>query len=102
EGEVCRWVPAAGTGALPVPLTGHRGGVWSLAGIVLPTGQAVLAAGDDEGEVRLWDPTTGTAAHTAPLTGHRGGVWSLAGIVLPRGEDGRAGRGAQRRGRPAR
>ena len=54
-------------------LTGHTGGVWSVA--FSPDG-STLASGSSDNTVRIWNTQTG--AHIRTLTGHAGWVFSVA------------------------
>src|SRR2546427_1302 len=73
DGTVRRWEAPTGK-PIGQPLTGHTGGVTSLA--FSPDGSKIASAGTD-GTVRLWQASTGKPIGQ-PLTGHTGGVTSLA------------------------
>ena len=58
-------------------LTGHSGGVTSVAFGTTSDGRLLLASAGQDKTVRIWDPLTGNQVGD-PLAGHAGGVTSVA------------------------
>ena len=69
----------ANTGQHNTTITGHTGGVFSVA--FSPDGNT-LASGSWDNTVRLWDANTGQ--QNATITGHRG-AWSIVSRSVPMG-----------------
>jgi len=63
----------ANTGLELLELTGHSGGVWSVA--VFPNGSRIVSGSHDK-SVKIWDANTGLELFE--LTGHSGFVYGVA------------------------
>ncbi|KAJ3725127.1 WD40-repeat-containing domain protein [Lentinula raphanica] len=68
------------TGQFKFTLTGHEGGIWSLASVYSGE-RSLLVSGSTDKTVRIWDLTSGKCLHV--FRGHSGTVRCLAVTSLP-------------------
>jgi hypothetical protein len=83
DGTIRIWDPDTGS-AQGQPLTGHAGGVLSLAAWRTAAGANRLVSVGYDGTVRIWEPDR-SAPVGAPMAGHVGRVWAVTAWIEPDG-----------------